>query len=150
MGSFAGWACVVPRQQYRRAIDIPSPPAAFTLFHARSHSLSSLPQVGPIRLCADLRFALEPTAAEVAASADNAAGPSHSPSDASSAHVRRRGSAALERLRGLPRHVASTRASLMDSVYGLDVALPGASGLARLVAWYSPGRREGMVEVRLF
>jgi hypothetical protein len=38
----------------------------------------------------------------------------------------------------------------MDTTYGLDVALPRASGLARIVAWYAPGRREGMVELRLF
>ena len=50
----------------------------------------------------------------------------------------------------LTRRLGSVRPSLMDATYGLDVALPGASGLARVVAWYAPGKKEGMVELRLF
>jgi hypothetical protein len=43
----------------------------------------------------------------------------------------------------------SLRPSLLETVYGLDVVLPGSEGLARAAVWYSPARREGMVEIRL-
>jgi hypothetical protein len=38
----------------------------------------------------------------------------------------------------------------LQSTYGLDLVLPGTSGFSRLVAWYAPGRKEGMLELRLF
>mmetsp|Transcript_40873 Transcript_40873/g.130568 ORF Transcript_40873/g.130568 Transcript_40873/m.130568 type:complete len:160 (-) Transcript_40873:557-1036(-) len=44
---------------------------------------------------------------------------------------------------------AELRAASRELVYGLDYALPQASGAARLVAWYSPTRQEAMAEVRL-
>lgn len=91
-------------------------------------------QIGPVRLCADMRFALEPgCSSRRAREADTDAGSSTS-----------------ARLKGLSSQVLSTRACLVDSIVALDVALPSTSGLARIVAWYAPGRKEGMVEVRLF
>lgn len=91
-------------------------------------------QIGPVRLCTDMRFALEPgCSSRRAREADTDAGSSTS-----------------ARLKGLSSQVLSTRACLVDSIVALDVALPSTSGLARIVAWYAPGRKEGMVEVRLF
>jgi hypothetical protein len=49
----------------------------------------------------------------------------------------------------LLRHVGGMRPSLVESAYGVDVVVPGSSGAARIVAWWSPGRREGMLELRL-
>ncbi|KAF5826867.1 hypothetical protein DUNSADRAFT_1838 [Dunaliella salina] len=50
----------------------------------------------------------------------------------------------LESLKGSISHLAK------QSTYGLDLVLPGMSGFGRLVAWYAPGRKEGMLELRLF
>ncbi|KAG2446766.1 hypothetical protein HYH02_008327 [Chlamydomonas schloesseri] len=52
--------------------------------------------------------------------------------------------------RGVAGHVAGMRPQLLESVYALDLALPGSHGAARLVAWWAPRRREGMLELRLF
>jgi hypothetical protein len=49
----------------------------------------------------------------------------------------------------LARHVAGMRPSLLESAFGLDLAVPGASGLVRVVAWVSPTRKEAQVELRL-
>jgi hypothetical protein len=38
----------------------------------------------------------------------------------------------------------------LQTVYGGDVMVPGLRGVARLAAWYSPGRKEGMMEMRMF
>mmetsp|Transcript_19114 Transcript_19114/g.49063 ORF Transcript_19114/g.49063 Transcript_19114/m.49063 type:complete len:488 (-) Transcript_19114:183-1646(-) len=38
----------------------------------------------------------------------------------------------------------------MTAVYGADVMVPGLRGAARLAAWYSPSRKEGMMEMRMF
>ena len=35
-------------------------------------------------------------------------------------------------------------------VWGLDVAVPGAGGVARACLWYSLNRKEAMAELRLF
>lgn len=48
------------------------------------------------------------------------------------------------------RHVRGLRpTSLVDAAYALDLAVPGTAGCARVVAWYSPQRKEGMLEVRM-
>lgn len=60
------------------------------------------------------------------------------------------GGSFTERAREAGAHVRGMRPSLLDACYGLDLALPGTAGVGRLVAWYSPGRGEGMVELRLF
>jgi hypothetical protein len=49
----------------------------------------------------------------------------------------------------LLRHVGGICPALVDSAYGVDVVVPGAGGLVRLVGWFSPGRREGGLELRL-
>ncbi|WIA21737.1 hypothetical protein OEZ85_000902 [Tetradesmus obliquus] len=49
----------------------------------------------------------------------------------------------------LLRHVAGVTPALVDSAVGVDVVVPGAGGLVRLVGWYSPGRKEGGLELRL-
>ena len=38
----------------------------------------------------------------------------------------------------------------LESVYGLDCIVPGSGGAARACAWWSPARKEGLVELRLF
>ncbi len=86
---------------------------------------------GPVRLCADLRFVIERCGAEAAAEQQQS-GPQ---------------AAVTRSLRSL---ASSLRPSLLDAAYGIDVALPQASGLARVAAWYSPRRQEAMVELRLF
>lgn len=50
---------------------------------------------------------------------------------------------------GVAKHLAAIRPSLVDSAYGLDVAVPGSNGLARVVAWCTPARKEAMLELRL-
>eukprot|EP00775_Hariotina_reticulata_P006226 gene6226-6463_t len=49
----------------------------------------------------------------------------------------------------LLQHIAGVRPVVVDSSYGVDVVVPGAGGLVRLVGWYSPGRGEGRLELRL-
>lgn len=39
---------------------------------------------------------------------------------------------------GVAGHVGGLRPRLMDSVYGLDLVLPGAAGLVRLVSEQKP------------
>jgi hypothetical protein len=46
--------------------------------------------------------------------------------------------------------VQTLRATQLEAVYGLDCCVPGAAGAARLAAWWSPLRREAMLELRLF
>lgn len=46
-------------------------------------------------------------------------------------------------------HVVGVRPALVDAAYGVDVVVPGAGGLVRLVGWYSPGRGEGGLGLRL-
>ena len=36
----------------------------------------------------------------------------------------------------------------LDTVVGWDVALPQALGVAKLVGWFSPTRREAMIELK--
>lgn len=49
----------------------------------------------------------------------------------------------------LLQHVVGVRPALVDAAYGVDVVVPGAGGLVRLVGWYSPGRGEGGLGLRL-
>lgn len=39
---------------------------------------------------------------------------------------------------------------VLETVWGVDLTIPGSRGAARACAWFSPTRREGMVELRLF
>jgi hypothetical protein len=83
--------------------------------------------VGPVRLRGDWRFALD------------------------SKHASPSGMGLLQPSAPLAllRHVGGITPALVDSAYGVDVVVPGAGGLVRLVGWFSPGRREGGLELRL-
>ncbi|KIY96659.1 hypothetical protein MNEG_11303 [Monoraphidium neglectum] len=84
---------------------------------------------GPVRLRADWRLALD-SAAPLPGGGPGLGGAPQA--------------AAL-----LARHVGGMRPTLLDAAYGLDVIVPGSGGLVRAVAWYSPRRGEGALEVRL-
>ncbi|GIL83435.1 hypothetical protein Vretimale_11203 [Volvox reticuliferus] len=116
-------------------------------WHALSLSLSQQ-VIGPLRFVADWRYQLAsgnplalppPTQVAPAAQIRNAA-------SAAAAAGSWFGSAAG----ALASHTGGMRPQLLDAVYALDLAVPGLKGTARLVAWYSPQRREGMVELRMF
>lgn len=81
--------------------------------------------IGPLRLRADLRL----SAAAAAAAARGNWPPSAPPPVAG-------------------RPVSAATVDAVEAVYGLDVALPAVLGAARIVAWYSPQRREGLAELR--
>eukprot|EP00884_Botryococcus_braunii_P003685 jgi/Botrbrau1/13317/Bobra.0315s0015.1 len=88
-------------------------------------SLSAVQQVfGPVRLRADARIALENP---IFTTDGTAAGLAQSVVDSA----------------------RSLRPSLLETVYGIDIVLPGSEGLARAALWYSPARREAMAEIRL-
>jgi hypothetical protein len=93
-------------------------------WHALSVSLAQQ-VVGPLRVRADFRFALDPT---------------NVPQDQGERST----------LKGLAQTALSVRPSLLETVYGGDVVLPGTEGAARLAFWWSPKRREAMAELRLF
>ncbi len=46
--------------------------------------------------------------------------------------------------------VRTLRATKLESVFGLDFLVPNSQGAARIAAWWSPLRREAMMELRLF
>ncbi len=97
------------------------------------HSLSaSLRQqlIGPLRLCLDARFEL------------NSSQPCPHPGWPA---LR----APLGCVKGLGRHVGGMRPVFVEGTYGVDCVVPGSQGLGRVVAWWSPQRREAMVELRL-
>ena len=100
--------------------------------------------VGPVRLLCDLRFSLKSTFPWP---------PLHT-SSMSPAGKMSKGNGMVTRARqgaeDIGKHLVAMKPSLASVTYGLDVGVPGTSGLARLAAWYSPGRKEGMIEVRLF
>ncbi|BDA48124.1 hypothetical protein COCOBI_11-3820 [Coccomyxa sp. Obi] len=111
-------------------LDSPFKHRAFALegrgiWHALS--VSAAQQVyGPVRARADFRFALEsPPAA-----------PSEDP-----------GRATLE---GAWKAIRTLRATKLESVFGLDCVVPNSQGAARIAAWWSPLRKEAMMELRLF
>lgn len=93
-------------------------------WHALSVSLAQQ-VLGPLRARADFRFALDPT---------------HVPRDQGERST----------VKGLAQTALSVRPSLLEAVYGADVVVPGTEGAARVAMWWSPKRREGMVELRLF
>ena len=78
-----------------------------------------------VRARVDMRFALDPT---------------NMPQD--------RGERST--MKGLVQTALSVRPSLLETVYGFDVVLPGTEGAARLAVWWSPKRREATAELRLF
>ena len=53
-------------------------------------------------------------------------------------------------LRGLAAGAPWLQPVLLETVWGLDMVLPGTQGTARACAWFSPVRQEAMVELRLF
>lgn len=81
--------------------------------------------IGPLRARADLRFALDPT---------------NLPQNQGERST----------LKGLAQTALSIRPSLLETMYGADVVVPGSKGAARVSMWWSPKRREGMMELRLF
>lgn len=83
--------------------------------------------LGPVRACADMRWEL---------SADG--GPSGEGAKGERAATPAFGSNTVC-------HVANLRPHRVDSVFGVDWAV----GPASVVAWYSPLRRQGLLEVRL-
>ena len=55
----------------------------------------------------------------------------------------------IEALKSRPAEVLRRGFTNLETVYGVDVTIPGSSGGARFVVWYSPSRKEGMGELRL-
>ena len=53
-------------------------------------------------------------------------------------------------LRSLLEASKGLRAASLERVYGLDYIVPGYEGIARMVVWFSPQRREVMAELRAF
>ncbi len=53
-------------------------------------------------------------------------------------------------LRSLLEASKGLRADSLERVYGLDYIVPGYEGIARMVVWWSPQRREVMAELRAF
>jgi hypothetical protein len=89
-------------------------------------TISAAQQVyGPVRARADFRFALDPT---------------NVPQDQGERST----------LKGIAQTALSVRPSLLESVYGGDILIPGTEGVARLALWWAPKRKEGMIELRLF
>ena len=165
--------------------------AAFALegrgvWHALSASLCQQ-VVGPLRVRADARFALEsaprappapapafhaplpgrPGAAPAAggggaaawggAAAAGSPGPAPATAPPRRRHPGGRPPSAAGTAREALREAASrgwaaaraARPTLLETAYGVDYVLPGTEGSLRLVGWWSPARREGMVELRL-
>ncbi len=53
-------------------------------------------------------------------------------------------------LRSLLEASKALRAASLERVFGLDYVVPGYEGVARMVVWFSPQRREVMAELRAF
>lgn len=83
--------------------------------------------IGPVRLRGECRFALDST------------------------HACPRGAGWLQPSTPLRlfKHVTGVSPALVDSAVGVDVVVPGAGGLLRVVGWWSGGRKEGGLELRL-
>lgn len=46
--------------------------------------------------------------------------------------------------------IRTLRATQLESIFGLDCVVPNSQGAARIAAWWSPSRKEAMMELRLF
>ena len=46
--------------------------------------------------------------------------------------------------------VRTLRATQLESIFGLDCVVPNTKGAARVAGWWSPSRKEAMMELRLF
>ncbi|GAX73166.1 hypothetical protein CEUSTIGMA_g619.t1 [Chlamydomonas eustigma] len=132
------------------------------------HSLSlsvSQQLVGPVRLFADLRYALTSRTPPSAALDDVMLGSKSTSGAAASTmlhgdHSHFESSQLPHKMDLLPtsrrlsaravRCMTSFRPSLLEASIGLDVSLPMTSGLARLALWYSTTKKEGLMELRLF
>ncbi|CAD7705404.1 unnamed protein product [Ostreobium quekettii] len=47
-------------------------------------------------------------------------------------------------------HIRSLRSHLAEAQYGFDFAAPGLAGAFRIGGWYTPARKEGLIEMRMF
>lgn len=83
-----------------------------------------LQAVGPIRVKADYQFYLESS-------------------------IRAVGGSSFRGMGGILDHLKCTQPSLKDVQYGIDFAVPGSYGAVRAGAWYTPSRKEGMMELRI-
>ena len=114
--------------------------------------------IGPVRVFCDMRFGLDsgspfPIEPSSSSSTSIAADGKKSPSKSKPSKVPKSHGMVIRARQGaedLSRHLVGMRPSLASVTYGLDVGVPGTAGLARLAAWYSPSRKEGMVEIKLF
>lgn len=52
--------------------------------------------------------------------------------------------------RALANSVQSLRPTLLEACYGVDYVVPRTAGALRACAWWSPLRKQGMLEARLF
>lgn len=119
------------------------------IWHALSISAAQQ-LVGPLRVRADFRMALEPPAAPL--DTLNPRTPSPKGPLRGAGHSNGAGGARphWQTLEILSAAVRGMRATPLEAVYGLDLALPGSGGAARAAAWWSPARREAQFELRLF
>ncbi|KAG2494117.1 hypothetical protein HYH03_007755 [Edaphochlamys debaryana] len=118
-------------------------------WHALSVSLSQQ-LIGPLRFAADWRYEL---VSARALAVPPPPPPPRAASGGAAAAIAAGAAGAAAWLPGAAKaaatHVGGMRPQLLESVYALDLAVPGTAGAARVVAWYAPQRREGMVELRL-
>ncbi|KAL3142995.1 hypothetical protein ABBQ38_003276 [Trebouxia sp. C0009 RCD-2024] len=95
------------------------------IWHALSASITQQ-VIGPVRARADFRYALDL--------------PSSIP----------QGPDGKRTWHNIREAAGQTRPTLLETVYGLDVIIPGTGGTARAALWYSPVRKEAMAEIKLF
>lgn len=114
------------------AIDIASRPDKHRAFALEgkgiwhSCTISAAQQLfGPVRIKSDFRFALDPT---------------NIPQNQGDRST----------LKGIAQTALSVRPSLLESMFGGDILIPGTEGTARIGVWWAPKRKEAMVELRLF
>lgn len=105
--------------------------------------------IGPVRLLCDLRFSLD-SLCPYPPLVSSTAPLSNKKSSSKVIHGNGMVTRARQGAEEIGKHLIGMRPSLASVTYGLDVGVPGTSGMARLAAWYSPNRKEGMVEIRLF
>lgn len=95
------------------------------IWHALSASITQQ-VIGPVRARADFRYALDL--------------PSSIP----------QGPDGKRSWHNILEAAGKTRPTLLETVYGLEIIIPGTSGIARGAVWYSPMRKEAMAEIKLF